>query len=61
MTFFPAYPRDLSNDKYDLLLKSYRRYEKVRKLTPYKFILICDESLKTGVPFDELIDRLTKE
>jgi hypothetical protein len=37
------------------------RYEKVRKLNPAQFNAIYDENLKTSVPFDDLIDRLTKE
>jgi len=37
------------------------RYEKVRRLNVQEFSDVFLENLKTGIPFDELIDRLTKE
>jgi hypothetical protein len=37
------------------------RYEKVRRLNVQEFSDVFLENLKTGVPFDDLIDRLTKE
>ena len=36
----------------------WERYEKVRRLTPREFDEIWRENVKTGIPFDYLVDEL---
>lgn len=52
---------ELPLSEYHKIKDGFDRYEKVRKLNPRQFKEIYEENIKTGVPFDELIDRLTKE
>jgi len=55
-------PRDLSDlQKMREAHRAAARYEVLRKLNPAQFKEIYEQNIKTGVPFDDLIDRLTKE
>ena len=42
----------------ELITETLNRYEKLRKLNPRQFAELYEANLKTGKPFDELVDGL---
>lgn len=45
----------------DLLAAGYRRYEIARTINPQEWKAAWDENIATGVPFDDIIDRIGKQ
>lgn len=39
----------------------YERYETLRTLNPTQFFELFQKNLQTNIPFDDLVDELTKE
>lgn len=48
----------VTQDQAECLKLGHDRYEKLRRLTIRQFEDLCVENLKTGVPFDTLVDRM---
>jgi len=50
-----------SDNELKLLYKSHARYEIVRKLNVQQFAELYQKNIKTGIPFDDLVDELLQK
>lgn len=53
--------RKVDDNKLMDYAKGYLRYETLRRLNPRQFTDLYMENIRTGVPFDTLVDNLTSE
>ena len=51
---------ELIGEKLNACVRNARRYEIVRKLSPREFLELVTENIRTGKPFDDLVDGMAE-